>query len=140
MRKSAVVSLFLAAMLFLSGNALAAGKKVVLQISDGSPDKQTIVLNVANNLQKHYGVDDIKIEIVAFGPGLRLLFAENANAGRIQNLTANGVQFAACQNTIKGMTKKLGHEPKINKNATTVSAGAARIIELVEQGYVLIRP
>ena len=50
-----------------------AEHKVVLQISDADPTKQTLVLNVANNLMKAYGSPDkVDVEIVAFGPGLRL--------------------------------------------------------------------
>ena len=52
-----------------------AEKHVVLQISDAS--RQTLVMNVANNLLKHYGPDKIAVEIVAFGPGLKMLFANN---------------------------------------------------------------
>lgn len=117
-----------------------AEKRIVLQISDPNPFKQTLVLNVANNLIKHYGTDKVDIEIVAFGPGLRLLFKENANVGRIDGLTNNGVQFSACENTITGMTKQLGHAPEINPSATHVSAGVVRIIDLVDEGYQLIKP
>ncbi len=118
-----------------------ADKKIVLQISDPNPFKQTLVLNVANNLVKHYGPDQVAIEIVAFGPGLRLLFAENANKGRIQGLAANGVKFSACENTIKNMTKlKDGYAPKLDPNAVKVSAGVVRIIELVDDGYQLVKP
>jgi uncharacterized protein len=117
-----------------------AEKRVVLQITDSDPIKQTLVLNVANNLIKHYGTDKVDIEIVAFGPGLRLLFKENSNVGRIDGLANNGVQFSACENTIAGMTKKLGHAPEINPSATHVSAGVVRIIDLVDQGYQLIKP
>jgi intracellular sulfur oxidation DsrE/DsrF family protein len=115
-------------------------KKFVLQISDGGADKQTLVLNVANNLQTHYGVDKVKVEIVAFGPGLRLLFKDNTNTNRIASLSQTGVQFSACQNTLKGMTKQLGHAPELNKMSVPVVAGVARIAELSEQGYLLIRP
>jgi intracellular sulfur oxidation DsrE/DsrF family protein len=38
------------------------------------------------------------------------------------------------------MTSKLGHEPKINSQASVVTAGAARIVELVENGYTLLKP
>jgi len=117
-----------------------AEKRIVLQISDPNPFKQTLVLNVANNLIKHYGQDKVDIEIVAFGPGLRLLFKENANVTRIDGLTNSGVQFSACQNTIKGMTKKLGHAPELNPSAIHVSAGVVRIIDLVGEGYQLIKP
>lgn len=117
-----------------------AERKVVLQISDNDPFKQTLVLNVANNLVKHYGPDKVDVEIVAFGPGLRLLFAENSNTDRIQGLASNGVKFAACKNTIAAMTKNLGHPPKLNKNATPVPAGVVRILELQDKGFQLVKP
>jgi len=117
-----------------------ADVKFVLQISDMDPDKQTLVLNVANNIIKHYGQDKADVEIVAFGPGLRLLFAENSNAGRIDGLTTSGVRFAACNNTINNMTKTLGHKPAINPHAKVVPGGIVRIKELVDQGYTLVKP
>ena len=36
-----------------------AEEKIVLQISDPNPFKQTLVLNVASNLIKHYGPDKL---------------------------------------------------------------------------------
>ena len=117
-----------------------ADKHVVLQISDEDPAKQTLVLNVANNLLNFYGPDQIDLEVVAFGPGLRLLLAENANSARIESLAGEGVRFSACENTIKAFTKALGKEPVLNPHAVRVSAGVVRIIDLSAQGYVLIKP
>ena len=117
-----------------------AEQKVVLQISDADPTKQTLVLNVASNLIKHYGPDKVDVEIVAFGPGLRLMFDDNHNKGRISGLTDSGVRFAACGNTMKKMTQQLGKEPVLNSNATTVPAGVVRIVELVNEGYILVKP
>lgn len=117
-----------------------AEKRVVLQISDPNPFKQTLVLNVASNLIKHYGQDKVDIEIVAFGPGLRLLMAGNSNQSRIAGLSGAGVQFAACKNTIKAFSKKLGHVPELVKQAKPVSAGVVRIIDLTDQGYTLVKP
>ena len=122
------------------GDKPFAEEKIVLQISDPNPVKQTMVLNVASNLIKYYGPDKVDVEIVAFGPGLRLLFQDNANAGRIGGLSSNGVRFAACSNTVKKVTKKLGHSPALNSNSTRVDAGVVRIIELVNQGYKLVKP
>jgi intracellular sulfur oxidation DsrE/DsrF family protein len=115
-------------------------KKIVLQVSDGSGETQTKVLNIVNNLQEAYGVDNVKIEVVAFNTGLRLLFKDNVNSNRIAALNQNGVRFSACQNTVKGMTKVLGHPPEINKQAVSVPAGIVRIAELTDQGYLLVRP
>lgn len=117
-----------------------ADKKIVLQLSDGGPDKQTLVLNVANNLLQHYGQDRVKVEVVAYGPGLRLLFADNANHDRVQSLIASGVRFSACGVTLKAMTKQLGYQPKLIQGAVLVPAGVARIVDLTAQGYVLDRP
>jgi intracellular sulfur oxidation DsrE/DsrF family protein len=118
-----------------------AEEKVVLQISDDDPSKQTLVLNVASNLIKHYGPDRVDIEIVAFGPGLRLLFAENSNAGRVDNLAgSSGVRFSACDNTFAKVTSLLGKEPELNSNAQHVSAGVVRILDLIDEGYTLIKP
>jgi intracellular sulfur oxidation DsrE/DsrF family protein len=118
-----------------------AENKVVLQISDDDAFKQTLVLNVASNLISHYGPDRIDVEIVAFGPGLRLLFAENSNAERIGGLAENsGVRFSACENTTRKVTQALGHKPEFNPNTKHVSAGVVRIIDLVKQGYTLIKP
>lgn len=117
-----------------------AEERIVLQISDPNPFKQTLVLNVASNLIKYYGQDKVDVEIVAFGPGLRLMFKDNVNTGRIKGLSSSGVTFSACKNTIAGMTKKLGHAPELNSNAVPVSAGVVRIIDLQNKGFKLVKP
>jgi intracellular sulfur oxidation DsrE/DsrF family protein len=118
-----------------------ADAKYVLQISDNDPSKQQLVLNVASNLLKHYGQDQVAVEIVAFGPGLRLMFASNSSAPRIGSLSSSGVAFSACSNTLAKMTAlRDGAAPAINPVAEVVPAGAVRIGDLVRQGYTLIKP
>jgi len=140
--------LLAALLLALAGQAAAvesdkpfAEHKVVLQISDDDPAKQTLVLNVASNLVNHYGVDKVDIEIVAFGPGLRLLFAENVNKDRIGALAeSSGVRFSACENTVAAMSRALGAPPALNPRAGRVQAGIVRILDLTGQGYRLVKP
>ena len=117
-----------------------AEHKFVLQITDMDPAKQTLVLNVANNIIKAHGIDEVDIEIVAFSAGLRLLFEGNANEGRIDGLVQNGVRFFACQNTINNMSNTLGRPVKINAHASSGKGGIIRIEELVKQGYLLVKP
>ena len=117
-----------------------AEHKFVLQISDMDPSKQTLVLNVAGNILKAYGQDQADVEIVAFGPGLRLLFEENSNSGRIDGLVESGVRFFACQNTINNMSNILGEPLKVNGHASSGKGGIVRIKELVDQGYMLAKP
>ena len=117
-----------------------AEHKFVLQISDMDPSKQTLVLNVANNILKAYGADQADVEIVAFSAGLRLLFEDNSNAGRIDGLVQNGVRFFACQNTINNMSNTLGRPVKVNSHASSGKGGIVRIKELTDQGYLLVKP
>lgn len=117
-----------------------AEHKIVLQISDMDPSKQTLVLNVAGNILKAYGQDQADVEVVAFGPGLRLLFEDNSNAGRIDGLVNSGVRFFACQNTINNMSRIIGEPVKINSHASSGKGGIVRIKELVDQGYMLAKP
>lgn len=117
-----------------------AENKFVLQISDMDPSKQTLVLNVASNILKHYGQDQADVEIVAFGPGLRLLFEDNSNSGRIDGLVESGVRFFACQNTITNMSRIIGEPIKVNAHASSGKGGIVRIKELVDQGYMLAKP
>jgi intracellular sulfur oxidation DsrE/DsrF family protein len=114
--------------------------KYVLQASDMDPSKQELVLNNASNLLEAYPPGAVQVEIVAYGPGLRLLFADNANAKRIDSLSQSGVRFSACGNTLHAMTKMLGYEPKLNPDAVVVPGGVVRIGDLERKGYAYIKP
>jgi intracellular sulfur oxidation DsrE/DsrF family protein len=116
-----------------------AEKHVILQLSDQAAE--TVVLDTANNLIKNYGGPDmIDIEIVTFGKGVRLMFADSPYQVRIASLIENGVRFYVCKNTLDTMERKQGSRPDINPAAISVQAGVAHIIDRVDEGYILIRP
>ena len=92
------------------------------------------------NILKAYGQDQADVEIVAFGPGLRLLFQENSNSERIDGLVSSGVRFFACENTVNNMSKTLGEPIKVNTHASSGKGGIVRIKELTDQGYLLVKP
>ena len=123
------------------GDKPFAEAHVVLQLADGDAETQARVLNVANNLIKHYGGPDfIDIEIVAYGPGLSLLFPDNANGERISSLLANDVRFVGCLNTVESMERATGKRPELISATIPVKTGVARLIERAQQGYVVIWP
>ena len=114
---------------------------ILLQLSDGEEAVQTRVLNVASNLLKHYGGPDmVDLEIVAFGPGISLLFAGSDQQERISSLAANGVRFVACMNTVETIERTTGKRPDLIKLALPVQAGVAHIVERSGQGFVVVRP
>ena len=117
-----------------------AEHRIVLQLSDDDPKKQSLVISVAYNLLKLYDPDKVAIEVVAFGPGIDLLFPDNANRKRIESLVAQGVKFDICLNTVDTIERETGKRPQYIPAATPVQVGVGQILALTENGYTLVRP
>ena len=118
-----------------------AEARVILQLSDGDSDLQSRVLNIANNLIKHYGGPDfIDIEVVAFGPGIELLYADNKNQDRISSLATSGVRFMGCMNTVETIERTTGTRPELNSLTIPVQTGVAHLVKRAGQGYVIVKP
>lgn len=114
---------------------------VVLQLADDDAETQARAISVANNLIKHYGGPDfVDIEIVAYGPGISLLFPDNPNNERIRSLLANEVRFVGCMNTVETITRRTGKKPELIPATIPVQTGVARLIERAADGFVVIRP
>ena len=115
--------------------------KVVIQVSTDDPRTQAIALNNAVNLQKALGPGNIKVEVVAYGPGLSLLTRNGKQSKRVQDLTMyDEFTFSACGNTMNKVKRKKGKLPLLVDGVEVVPAGVQRIMELQEQGYAYIRP
>ena len=114
--------------------------KIVIQASTDDPRTQKIALNNAVNMQKLYGIDNIQIEIMAYGPGLGLLTKKSTQASRVTSLAMQDIAFSACGNTMKKVAEKSGKMPELLEGVGQVTAGVARIMELQQQGYAYIRP
>lgn len=143
---SLVTGLFLA---LISTVALAqdslADHKLALQISDNNPQKMNTVLNVAANVTRHYESigETVEVRIVAFNAGLHMLREDTSPVlDRLKSFGASmpNVTFAACGNTIAGMTRKEGKEPPIVQIAEHVPAGVVDLMTLNEAGWTIIRP
>jgi uncharacterized protein len=123
------------------GDKPFAEAHVVLQLADGDEHTQTRALSVANNLIKHYGGPDfIDIEIVAYGPGISLLFPDNVNHDRVLSLMANDVRFVGCKNTLDTIERSTGERPQLIADVILVQTGVARLIQRAQQDFVVIRP
>lgn len=123
----------------LNENKPFAEKHVLLQVS--SRDQYASALNIASNLQKHYGPDDIDIQVVTFAAGIELLRAdENPLKPRVESLQASGVRFFVCQNTIDTLKQQRDVEFRPLVDTERVRTGVAYIMEEVERGYTLVAP
>lgn len=117
-----------------------AEHRIVLQLSDKTPDKERLVVSVANNLIKAYDPDKIAVEVVTFGPGIDLLRTDNANRVRVESLISQGVKFDVCVNTLDTIERETGKRPDIIPKAVPVQVGVGQILSLTENGYTLVRP
>ncbi|MEK7991460.1 MAG: hypothetical protein VSS52_010680 [Thiotrichaceae bacterium] len=114
--------------------------KVVIQVSSSDPKIHNIALNNAVNLQKAFGVDNVAIEVVAYGPGLSLYTVKSLSSERIPSLAMQNIRFSLCGNTLEKVTKKKGKAPVLVDGVNIVQSGAMRIVELQEQNYAYLRP
>jgi len=144
-RLSVVAGILMAFAIF---PAQAEGKRcVVVHVPQDDPKAMKQAVNIASNLPKQLGVDNVTIEVVAQGPGLALLTQTSPEAERIQSLITQGestmgggTTFSACAATMKGIKKKTGKEPVLLEGVGVVHPGAiVRIMELQEQGCSYVR-
>jgi len=114
--------------------------KLVIQVSSSDAGTQKLALNNAVNVQKALGMDNVDVEIVAYGPGLGLLTMVSSQKDRVASLAMQNITFSACGNTMKKIAKKSGKKPILIDGVKVVTAGVLRIMELQEQGYSYLRP
>lgn len=135
-------------MIFAISTAQAESKRcVVIHVPQDDPKAFKQAVNVASNLPKQLGVDNVTVELAAQGPGLKLLTEGSPEAERIQSLIAQsedtmggGVTFSACAATMAGIKKRTGKEPVLLKGVGVVHPGAVvRVMELQEKGCSYVR-
>lgn len=141
-RPTSALQLLLTCLLLLAtATAMAEPQhRVAFHVDSNDPAIQAMALNNAVNLQALYGMDNVAIEVVAYGPGLGMLTDKSSQAQRVTSLAQQNITFSACGNTIEKMTKKTGKAPVLLEGVGVVPAGVARLVELQEQGWSYIRP
>ncbi|OOZ17249.1 DsrE family protein [Solemya velum gill symbiont] len=146
-----VISNISLSLLLLMGVAFSAQAEepqcLMVHVPQDDPKAFKQAINIANNIPKQLGADAVRVEIIAQGPGLKLLSEGSPETKRIQSLAVSseqtmggGTKFSACAATIKGITKKTGTAPVILEDVDIVEPGAvARILELSKEGCTYIR-
>lgn len=139
--KNLLVPLFAAALLLC---AVAARADDVIKTVYHLPDERLATLAM-NNISNHLAADPgVKIVVVALSTGVRAFtFGAQDAGGRayadwVDQLTAKGVEFRICQNSMNAM--KLTKNDLIDK-VVVVPSGVAEIARLqAKEGFVYIRP
>lgn len=115
--------------------------KVVYHLSDGIPQATRAIQNIRNHLAAD---PTAKIVVVTHGAGIDFLLdgATNTNqqsfAGSIGDLSAKGVGFFVCNNTL--VSRNIDPS-KVAMEAKIVPSGVAEVASLqAREGYVYLRP
>lgn len=111
--------------------------KVVFQVSDADPAKWNLALNNVRNVQHDLGLDNVQIEIVAYGPGISMLKKGSVVGERISQTLAAGTSVVACENTMQ--TQKLVRADMLD-DIDFVPAGVVELMKRQKEGYAYIRP
>ncbi|MCW5653000.1 DsrE family protein [Hydrogenophaga sp.] len=141
---AALKTLLLGAVMAVSLQAHAQAQapiKVVYHMSEGIAQASRAV----NNIRNHLAADPTaKIVVVTHGAGIDFLLdgATNANgqsfAGAIGDLSAKGVGFFVCNNTL--VSRNID-PAKVAMEAKIVPSGVAEVARLqAREGYVYLRP
>lgn len=119
------------------GACTSVPERIVLQVSDDSPRTWGQSLNVASNLQKGYGAENIQIELVAFGMGINMLKADALVASRLRDAEAAGIKIYACENSMERFKLK---RADMVETVTYVEAGIQHVIARNKEGWIINRP
>ena len=118
----------------------AAENHVVYQLNHPEADYHDHIIFSVGAMLRQYG-DNIKIAVVAFGPGIHVLLKKPRRPvnqtirEKISSLSQYGVDFYACGNTLTSL--KLD-EKDVVPFAKIVEVGASTLMELQKQGYSYI--
>ncbi len=109
--------------------------QVVMQVTQGDSLYQLTVIGQLRNIKK--ALPHAEIEVVCHSQGLPMLVASQTKvAGPIEELSAQGVTFVACENTMQRQKiKRVDLVPQ----ASTVPSGMVEIILKQEAGWAYVK-
>lgn len=121
----------------IAGQTATPPKGVVIQVSEADPAQWRMALTNARNVRKTYGDKAVGVEIVAYGPGLKMFLNDSSVASGLEEAQQNGVKLLACGNT---MTATHTTRDQLNRAVEVVPAGIVEIMQRQQEGYAYVRP
>lgn len=110
-------------------------RKVVYSLYVGDLETVNHTIGSMYNILKEYPSESLKIVVVAYGKGLRVLKKDyDANTlNRVKSLMEYDVEFVACKNTMETMKWK---ESDFIDGISYTQAGIVEVIEKQQEGYI----
>lgn len=113
-------------------------RKILLQLTSKDPRTINNLLFNVVNIQKFYGMDNVRIAVVAYADGMQAFYKKTSPVKeRIESLLHYDIEFVACGNTMTAT----GHKSAdLIKGVEMVTAGIPEIVERKLRGWHYIRP
>lgn len=119
-------------------NATTEKLKAVVHVNFDDAKRQTATLGNVEHILADVGDDNVEIVVVCHGPGLSLLTkSESGGSAEIAQLQKRGVQFHACENTMK---KEKVTKEDLLPGVTTTPSGAVEVLRKQQQGFSYLKP
>jgi len=112
-------------------------RQVVVSLSEKDEKRVNAVLNNVMNIQKAYGTDNVKLAVVAYGPGIWSILKDSPVRARVESMLMYEIEFVACGNTLDAIHKT---EADMIKGVTWTRAGLVEIVERRLTGWVDLKP
>jgi len=146
MKKAVLFFLLLSAVVFADNMKYADPKpsfdnprKIFMKLNISGIHEVNHMLGTIYNLLKDYPSDTLKVEVIAYGPGMRAIKKDydKKTLSRIRSLMEYDVDFVGCLNTMETMGWK---KKDFIDNITYRQAGVAEVIEKQVAGWVDATP
>ena len=110
-------------------------RKVVYSLYVGDLETVEHTIGSMYNILKEYPAESLKIVVVAYGKGLRVLKKDydKKTLERVKSLMEYDVEFIACKNTMETMKWK---ESDFIDGISFTQAGIVEVIEKQQDGYI----
>jgi len=112
-------------------------RQIVVSLSEKDDKRVNAVLNNVMNIQKAYGTDNVKLAVVAYGPGIWAVLKDSPVRARVESMLLYDIEFVACGNTLDSI-----HQTQDN-TINGVGWARAGLVEIVERrlsGWVDLTP
>ncbi|MHB0987648.1 MAG: DsrE family protein [Bellilinea sp.] len=111
---------------------------VVFHLDEPSKGRADQVFRNIENLLADLGEDNVEVELVANGGGVKALVKDpNSHAEQIEPLAAKGVRFAACAHSLNQW--EIARD-KLLESVEVVSSGVGELVKRQAEGWAYIRP
>jgi len=114
-------------------------RKIIMKLNNKDIDYANHMLGTIYNILKEYPSDSLKVVVIAYGPGMRVLKKDydKKTLSRIQSLMEYDVEFIGCINTMQTMDWK---KKDFIEDIEFVQAGIVEVIERQAHGFIDATP